>query len=152
MSKACFLTKKRLKGTRLSKRGQALVIEAIVESTALFDSQIRPWHRNEVKRMQQQVDKLYRQVWSSKTKPPLIEMEERGVNMFGVRRKLGVKTLETKITKRVLQRIGHVLRMENGRLTKSAVLGWPKAPRNPNNNLLQFLLHGICHSESSQLI
>ena len=77
--------------------------------------------------MQQHVDKLYRQVWSSKTRPPLIEMEERGVNMFGVRNKLGVKTLETKITKRVLQRIGHVLRMENGSLTKSVVLGWPKA-------------------------
>ena len=52
--------------------------------------------------------------------------------MFEVRRKLGVKTLETKITKRVLQRISHVLRMVNGRLTKSVVLGWPKSPRNHN--------------------
>ena len=33
--------------------------------------------------------------------------------------------IETKITKRILQRIGHVLRMKNNRMTKQIALGWP---------------------------
>ena len=35
-----------------------------------------------------------------------------------------VDDLRWKIEKRVLQRIGHVLRMENDRPTKAAVFGW----------------------------
>ena len=45
-------------------------------------------------------------------------------NLIDVREMLGVKTLEWKIEKRVLERIGHVLRMDNGRVTKAVVLGW----------------------------
>ena len=32
--------------------------------------------------------------------------------------------MEWKIERRVLERIGHVIRMENDRLTKAVVLGW----------------------------
>ena len=32
--------------------------------------------------------------------------------------------MEWKIERRVLERIGHVMRMENDRLTKAVVLGW----------------------------
>ena len=44
--------------------------------------------------------------------------------MEDVRRELGVKSVRWKVEKRVLERIGHVMRMEDGRLVKSAVLGW----------------------------
>ena len=50
--------------------------------------------------------------------------------MYGVRRELEVDSIETKITKRSLQRIGHVLRMDNSRLAKQVTLGWP-ANREP---------------------
>lgn len=51
-------------------------------------------------------------------------MEENHVNMYDVRCVLGVKSVAWKIEKRVLERIGHVLRMGNERVTKAAVLGW----------------------------
>ena len=44
--------------------------------------------------------------------------------MFDVRRSLGVKSVSVKVEKRVLERIGHVMRMGNERLTKAVVLGW----------------------------
>ena len=44
--------------------------------------------------------------------------------MEDVRRKLGVRSVRWKVEKRVLERIGHVMRMEDGRLTKAVVLGW----------------------------
>ena len=51
-------------------------------------------------------------------------MEERAVNMQDVRNRLGVKSVRWKIEKRVLERIGHVVRMGNDRMTKLMVLGW----------------------------
>ena len=39
-------------------------------------------------------------------------MQARGENMYDVRRMLGVKTIAWKIEKRVLERIGHVVRMK----------------------------------------
>merc|ERR1739838_413018 len=74
--------------------------------------------------MQKFVDKDYRFIWSNKSKPPLRQMEEDGVNMYDVRKMLGVKSLRIKIEKRVLERIGHVVRMEDGKLVKAVVLGW----------------------------
>ena len=53
-------------------------------------------------------------------------MEERGMNMIDVREQLGVKSVKWRIEKRVLERIGHVMRMDNKRLTKIMVLGWYK--------------------------
>ena len=44
--------------------------------------------------------------------------------MQDVRKMLGVKSVEWKIEKGVLERIGHVMRMGNERLTKAIVLGW----------------------------
>ena len=37
---------------------------------------------------------------------------------------LGVKSVRLKVEKRVLERIGHVIRMGNDRLVKAMVLGW----------------------------
>ena len=44
--------------------------------------------------------------------------------MEDVRTRLGVKSIRCRIEKRVLERIGHVLRMGNDRITKAVVLGW----------------------------
>ena len=66
----------------------------------------------------------YRYVWSRGNKPPLIQMQEEGVNMYDVRRTLGVKSIRWKVEKRCLERIGHVLRMDDGRMVKAVVLGW----------------------------
>ena len=51
-------------------------------------------------------------------------MAERHENMTDVRQRLGIKSVDWKIERRVLERIGHLMRMENGRLTKALVSGW----------------------------
>ena len=51
-------------------------------------------------------------------------MEESGKNMQDVRNELKIKSIRWKIEKRVLQRIGHILRMDDRRMTKIAILGW----------------------------
>ena len=116
--------KEQLKNTRLSKRWQGRIVEACVESGLLYDCQARMWWKKDVKRLQSWIDRRYRYVWSNRNGEPLRQMERRGVNMVDVRACLGVKSLQWKIEKRVLERIGHVMRMGNERLTKVAVLGW----------------------------
>ena len=111
-------------GTRLSKRWQARIVEACVESGLLFDCQVRVWWKKDVKSMQKWTDKCYRYVWSDRNGQPLRQMQARGENMQDVRNRLGVKSVQWKIEKRVLERIGHVMRMGNDRLTKAVVLGW----------------------------
>ena len=44
--------------------------------------------------------------------------------MQDVRSCLGVKRVRWKIEKRVLERIGHVVRINNDRWTKAMVFGW----------------------------
>ena len=66
----------------------------------LFDAAVRPWSIKEIQSLQSWIDRCYRHVWSSKTKPPPIEMQERGVNMQDLRNILKVKTLRWKIEKR----------------------------------------------------
>ena len=51
-------------------------------------------------------------------------MEKENNNMFGVRKVLNVTPLRSKIEKRSLQIIGHILRMDNSRPTKQVTLGW----------------------------
>ena len=113
-----------LKGTKLSKRWQARIVAACVESSLLYDSQVRVWYKRDLKSLQQFMDKCYRYVWSERNGEPLRQMERMGVNMQDVRKRLGVKSVSWKIEKRVLERIGHVVRMGNERLTKVMVFGW----------------------------
>ena len=115
-----------MKGSKMSKRWQARVVEACVESSLLYDCQARVWYKRDIKRLQKWMDKCYRYVWSNRNGQPLRQMSERHVNMTDVRERLGVKSVEWKIEKRVLERIGHVMRMENDRITKVMVLGWWK--------------------------
>ena len=70
------------------------------------------------------VDKAYRWVWCGGKGPPLRVMKEKGVNMVDVRKELGVMSLRWKIEKRVLERIGHVMRLDDSRVLKAVVLGW----------------------------
>ena len=60
----------------MSKKLQARVVEACVESTLLFDCQIRTWYKKDLKlkKMQQKMEKIYRYIRSQKTKPPLFQM------------------------------------------------------------------------------
>ena len=102
----------------MDKRLQARVIEACVESSLLFDCQVRTWTVGEIKRMQKFVDKAYRYVWRRRDRAPLVQMQEEGVNMVDVRRELGVRSLRWKIEKRCLERIGHVLRMRDDRMMR----------------------------------
>ena len=124
--RAWWITKQRLRGSKITKRLQAKIVEASVESSVLFDAQVRTWRAKELKRMQSFVDKAYQYIWSDKKKQPLRQMQEEGVNMVDVRKSLGVKSLRWKVERRVYERIGHVLRMEDGRLVKSIVFGWLK--------------------------
>ena len=113
-----------LRGSRLTKRWQGRVVEACVESSLLYDCQVRVWYKRDMNRLQRWVDRCYRYVWSDRNGEPLRQMEARGVNMQDVRSCLGVKSVRWKIEKRVLERIGHVVRMGNDRLVKAMVLGW----------------------------
>ena len=122
--RAWWKTKQRLKGAKISKRLQAKVVEASVESSMLFDCQARTWKLAEIRKMQSLVDRAYRYIWSDKKGPPLVQMKNMGKNMFDVRQELGVRSLRWKIEKRTLERMGHVMRMEDGRLVKAMVLGW----------------------------
>ena len=117
-------TKRRLKGSKLSKKMQARIVEACVESTLLFDCQVRTWQIGEMKQLQKTIDRMYRNIWSRKYCPPLIQMQQEQKNMQDIRNELGVKSVRLKIEKRVLERIGHVLRMEDDRTVKAVTLGW----------------------------
>merc|ERR1712212_416221 len=116
--------KAKLKGSRLSRRCQARIVEACVESALLFDSGVRAWDKSELKRLQSFVDKCYRYVWSSRREQPLRRMQELHVNMWDLRSMLGVKSVRWKVEKRVYERIGHVMRMSDERVVKAVVLGW----------------------------
>ena len=113
-----------LRGSRMSKRMQARVVEACVESSLLYDCQARVWYKRDVRSLQSWIDKCYRWVWSGGRGQPLRKMQEQGVNMTDVRGRVGIRAVESKIEKRVLERIGHVMRMGDERLTKAVVLGW----------------------------
>ena len=118
--------KHQLKVTKLSKRRQATIFEACVESALLFDCSVRTWYVKDVNNLQRWVDKCLRYLWSNKNCPPLRQMQREHKNMQDIRNELKVKSIRWKIEKRVLERIGHIMRMENTRQTKAAVLGWLK--------------------------
>ena len=135
--------KTQLKGSRLSKRSQAKIVQACAESAMLFDCQVRTWQAGEIKKLQSCVDKMYRYIWSSKVKPPLIQMQEMGVNMQDIRTELGIGSIRVKIEKRCLERLGHLMRMDDNRLVKCVTLGWledlenePKVPGKKRKTVL----------------
>ena len=135
--------KRQLRKSRLSKKMKARIVEACVESGLLFDCNTRTWWKKDLKHLQSWVDKCYRNIWSNGRQPPLKQMEEEGKKMQDVRNELGIKSVRWKVEKRVLERIGHVLRMGNERQTKAVILGWweeletkEKAPGKKRKTLL----------------
>ena len=140
---AWFKVKGQLRGSKLSKKAQAQITQACVESTMLFDCHVRTWQLRDIKKLQSCVDRMYRYIWSRKNKPPLIQMQEEGVNMQDVRSELGVKSIRLKVEKRCLERLGHLMRMEDDRIVKSVTLGWmeqledlPKVPGKKRKTVL----------------
>ena len=123
-NKTWWMTKKRLRGAKISKRLQARIVEACVESTLLFDCHVRTWRVAELRKMQSFMDRCFRFVWRKGNEPPLRQMQREGKNMADVRKELGVMPVRWKVEKRVLERIGHVMRMGDDRLVKAVVLGW----------------------------
>ena len=103
--------KRRLKNSRLTKLTQARVVEAVVESTMLYNCQVRTWNVSEINRIQRKVDQCYRYVWSSKVQPPLKEMEQKHKNRWYVRKELRIKSVRIKIEKRSMECLGHMIRM-----------------------------------------
>ena len=60
--------------------------------------------------------------------PPLMQMEKEDANMQDIRNQIHIKTLRWKIEKwrnETLERIGHILRVNNRRTTKVVTLGQP---------------------------
>ena len=116
---ALVTIKKRLKNTTLSRKTQEMVIQVVVESKMLFNCETRAWQKKEIGERQRVIYQGYRYIWMDKRGGPALKhMEEKRVNMWGVRRTLGIRSMQAKIEERVLRRIGHVLRMNNNRLTK----------------------------------
>ena len=89
-------------------------MEAIVESTMLYNCHARSWRVGEINRLQTTVDNCYRYIWSTKNKPPLREIEEKHQNAWNVRNSLKIKIIRMKIEKRSLARLRHVIRMPYG--------------------------------------
>ena len=118
--------KEQLKNMRLSMRWQARIVQACVESALLFDCQARVWWKMDVMRLQKWMDKCWWYVWSNGNGEPLTQMQARGENMNNVTARLVLKSVQWKIEKRVLERIGHMMRIEDDSLTKVAVVGWYK--------------------------
>ena len=79
---ALMTMKKRLKLSRLTKTTQAMIIQAVVESTMTFNCETRAWQRKEIREMQKIADQGYHYIWMNKKKgAALKQMEERQVNM-----------------------------------------------------------------------
>ncbi|XP_075264195.1 uncharacterized protein LOC142356111 [Convolutriloba macropyga] len=109
--------------SNLSKRTRAVIVQATVEATLLFDCTVHPWNKSEIRKLQSVADKAYRWIWNEGRGLSKIRMQKEGVNAFGIRKKLQIASLRCKIETRSLQRIGHILRMPDARTVKRAVLG-----------------------------
>ena len=129
--------------TRLPKRIQAKIVEACLEGGLLFDCAVRTWWVSDVKRLQSWIDRCYRYVWNKHHEPPQKQMQWERMNMQDVRNGLGVRSIRWNIDREVLERMGHVMTMDDGRITKAAILGWfgeleewKKAPREKRKTVL----------------
>ena len=110
--------------SKMSKNQKAVVIQRCVESGLLFDAAVRPWQKRELKNFQQWLDKRYKYTWSYHKEAPLKTMQRTSQNMQKIRNLLGMKSVQWKVVKRSLQRIGRVMRLNDERPTKRTVQGW----------------------------
>ena len=118
-------TKKILKNTTLIRKALAMIVQKVVESTTLFNCETRVCKKKEIKELQSVVDQGYSYIWMYRRgEPALKQMEEKRVNVWGVRRDFGVRSMQGKMEEGVLRRICHVLHMDNNRPTRQITLGW----------------------------
>ena len=90
--------------------------EDCVESTMLFNCNTKPIYKSKVKQLQKAMDRRYRLIWVSGNKEPLREMEVKHVNMWDVRRQLGVESFCTKIEIAHFRRIDQIGKENGARL------------------------------------
>ena len=95
-----------------------------MEVTLSFNCQARTWTGKELNKLQKFMDACFRQVWSKNNKAPLRQMQDEGKIMEDMRMELGVRSIQRKVEKRVLERIGHVMRMGDNCMVKGVVMGW----------------------------
>ena len=116
---AVWKVRKRLMRIRLSRKAPVAIVETVVELSPLFDCGIRPSGISEVTMLQRVVDEAYRYIWSRKNRGPTKQQRKKeNISMFEVRKVLNAAHLRSRIEKRSLQRIGHMLRMDNSRTTE----------------------------------
>ena len=63
---AWYKTKKWLWRSKLSMRTQALVVQAVVESTMLFDCMVHTWTATDIQKMQSVPDNAYQWIWNQR--------------------------------------------------------------------------------------
>ena len=81
-------------------------------------------------------------------------------NMVDMRKRLFVKSVAWKVEKKMLERIGHVLRMGNERLTEAMVLGWYESlegrskmiGKTKKTGLLHYIGRGCCERRTWRVI
>ena len=121
----------RLRGSGLPKKTQARVVETCVGASMLFNAACRVWRETDVGRVQRFIDSCYRWVWASRRVGILTEMQQKGVNSYGIRQELGVRSVQAKVEEQVLTWVGHAARMGEERLAKVASQGWMKVEDPP---------------------
>ena len=88
-----------------------------------------------MKKLQSTVDKCCRFIWNDGKGLPKIRMQREHTNSYNIRRQLGVHSVQYKVEKRSLERLGHVLRMADERLAKKVILGrWNETPTRKTGN------------------
>ena len=107
----------------LPKKAKALIVQATVEGTRLFDSAARPWSTTDTNKLQSVVDKAYWFIWNAARGLALQLMSETNTNSYQARKELEIVSLPCRMKKRALERIGHVLRMPKSRIVKRTVRG-----------------------------
>ena len=58
-------------------------------------------------------------------------MQQKGVNYYGIRQELGIRSVQGKVEEQVLSWVGHAARMGEERLAKVASQGWMKVDAPP---------------------
>ena len=95
--------KKPLWKPKMSTINQARIIQVVMESLVLFDCTVRPWNIAEISKPQRVLDEAYRYIWFKKNKGSVrIQMDKEKVNMFRIRKLLGMEALRAKIERRSL--------------------------------------------------
>ena len=118
----------------LTKRTQAVIAQATVEATLLFDCNVHAWTKSEIVKLQRVADIAYRWIWNEGKGLARIRMQKQHVNAYNIRKQLQISSIRSKIEIRTLQRIGHVLRMPNERAVKKLILGnWEKEATTEGN-------------------